>query len=141
VPVDALFRRVAALEAQGAIEGLSVSGGEPLQQRRPLLALLRRVRRETALSVVLFSGYAWAEIAAMDGAEALLACVDVLVAGRYDRSQRIDSPTDLRSSANQTLHLLSDRYTLDDLRAVPPAELIVTPQGEVLLSGTQPVTW
>jgi anaerobic ribonucleoside-triphosphate reductase activating protein len=141
VAVDELFRRVAALEAEGAIEGLSISGGEPLQQRGPLLALLRRVRRETALSVVVFSGYAWEEIEALGAIPALEACVDVLVAGRYDRSRPIDAPTDLRSSSNQTLHLLSRRYTRRDLQAVPPAEIIVTPQGQVLTSGTQPVTW
>ena len=40
--VDDLFRRILALG--DAIEGITVSGGEPLQQRRPLLALLQRVR-------------------------------------------------------------------------------------------------
>jgi anaerobic ribonucleoside-triphosphate reductase activating protein len=143
VPVEDLFRRVVALENKDAIEGITVSGGEPLQQRRPLLALLRRVREETSLSTLMFTGYTWDEIQRMSDAGALLACVDVLIAGRYDASQRIagGSENGLRSSANQTVHLLTDRYTLDDLRAVPPAEIIITAQGDVVASGVDPVRW
>jgi anaerobic ribonucleoside-triphosphate reductase activating protein len=122
-----------------AIEGVTISGGEPLQQRRPLLALLQRLRQETALSVLLFSGYAWGEIQRMPEASALLANLDVLIAGRYRADRRL--ARDLRGSANKSVHLLSDRYTLDDLRQVPPAEVIITPDGQVVMSGIDPLRW
>jgi anaerobic ribonucleoside-triphosphate reductase activating protein len=143
VLVEDLFRRIVALEDTSAIEGITVSGGEPLQQRRPLLALLRRVREETSLSTLMFTGYAWDEVQHMPDAEALLACVDVLIAGRYDASQHIagGGENGLRSSANQTVHLLTGRYTPDDLRAVPPAEIIITAQGDIVTSGVDPVRW
>ena len=137
VPVDDLFRRIVALE--GLVEGITVSGGEPLQQLPPLLALLRRVRRETALSVLLFTGYTWEEVQPMPDARLLLACVDILVVGRYDASKRL--ACDLRGSANQTVHLLTDRHTMDDLRPVPPAEIIVAEGGEVTVSGIDPLVW
>jgi anaerobic ribonucleoside-triphosphate reductase activating protein len=137
IAVDDLFQRVAALGS--TIEGLTVSGGEPLQQPRPLTALLRRVREETDLSVVVFTGYCWKEVRRMAEAEALLACVDVLIAGRYDQSRRL--ARDLRGSANKTVHLLSDRYTMSDLHYVAPAEVIIGPDGEVVLSGVDPVEW
>jgi anaerobic ribonucleoside-triphosphate reductase activating protein len=137
VHVEALFGRMAALGE--AIEGITVSGGEPLQQPRPLLALLQRVRRETSLSVLLFTGYTWAEIQPMPDAAALLACVDVLIAGRYDASQRL--ARSLRGSANQTVHLLTDRYTMDDLQSVPSGEVIITAEGEVVVSGVDPIRW
>ncbi|WP_296895931.1 4Fe-4S cluster-binding domain-containing protein, partial [Thiohalocapsa sp.] len=114
-------------------------GGEPLEQARPLLALLRRIKAKSALSVVLFTGYSWAEIQRMPVAREALTYVDVLIAGRYDASQSVREP--LRSSANQTLHRLTDRYTEADLQAVPPAEIILTTDGETLLSGTDPVKW
>ncbi len=141
VRVDELVERIAALDREQAIEGLSISGGEPLQQLDALLALLQRVREETTLSVVVFTGYAREEIAGMDGADELLACVDVLVAGRYDASRPVVAPSDLRGSENQTVDLLSGRYTLDDLRMVPPAEIIITSQGEVWVSGVDTVEW
>src|SRR2546428_1687447 len=134
IAVDDLFRRIEALGA--AIEGITISGGEPLQQLRPLIALLRRVREETDLSVLVFTGYAWDEIRRMPESDALLARVDALIAGRYDHTQRL--ARDLRGSANKTVYLLSDRYAMDDLRAVSPAEVIITAEGDLLISGVDP---
>ncbi len=141
VRVDDLADRIVALARAGGVEGVSVSGGEPLQQRGALLALLHRVRRETALSVVLFTGYTRAEIEGMAEADELLDSVDVLVAGRYDVTRRIAAPLDLRGSANQSVELLTGRYTLEDLRRVPPAEVIITPQGEAVVSGVDGINW
>lgn len=134
---DDLFGRIVALG--DAIEGITVSGGEPLQQRSPLLALLQRIRRETALSVILFTGYTWEKVQQMPDAEALLACVDILIAGRYDASQHL--ARDLCGSANQTVHLFTDRYTISDLQSVPSAEVFITAEGEVMVSGIDPVRW
>jgi anaerobic ribonucleoside-triphosphate reductase activating protein len=137
IAVDDLFQRIAALKE--TIEGVTISGGEPLQQSRPLVALLRRVREETDLSVLVFTGYTWDEIGRMPEADSLLACVDALVAGRYDQTQRL--ARDLRGSANKTVHFLSERYTMDDLQAVLPAEVLITAEGEVVISGIDPVKW
>jgi anaerobic ribonucleoside-triphosphate reductase activating protein len=137
VPVHELFERIAAL--MPAIEGITVSGGEPLQQRRPLLSLLRRVRAETALSVLLFTGYRWEELQRMPEADALIAVVDVLVAGRFDIRQRL--ARDLHGSANKSVHFLTPRYSASQLEAVPAAEVISSPGGEVFLSGIDPVQW
>jgi anaerobic ribonucleoside-triphosphate reductase activating protein len=137
IAVDDLFQRIVALKE--TIEGVTISGGEPLQQLRPLVALLRRVREETDLSVLVFTGYTWDEIRRMPEADALLACVDALIAGRYDQTQHL--ARDLRGSANKTVHFLSERYTMDDLQAVLPAEVIITAEGEVVISGIDPVKW
>ena len=69
--------------------------------------------------------------------EALLACIDVLIAGRYDESQRVAHG--LMGSANKSVHFLTDRYTMNDFAAVPAAEVIITAEGEVMLSGIDPV--
>jgi anaerobic ribonucleoside-triphosphate reductase activating protein len=137
VPVHDLFQRL--VEFRTSIEGLTISGGEPLQQRRALLALLRRVRWETPLSVVLFTGYTWEEVQRMPEAEALLSCMDVLITGRYDASQHL--ARDLRGSANKTVHLLTDRYTMADVQAVPLAEIIIAETGDIMVSGIDPVRW
>lgn len=136
VPVAEVVGRIVALG--GSIQGLTISGGEPLQQLPALLALLRRLRAETSLSVILLTGYDWEEVQAMPGAGALLACVDVLLAGRYDPAQRL--ARDLRGSANKTVHWLTGRYGPADLLAVPAAELILTADGQLAASGIDPVT-
>ncbi len=135
LPVDTLLARL--VDLGDSIEGLTISGGEPLQQFGPLLALLQGVRRETHLTILLFSGFTWVEFQTMPRAAALLACLDGLIAGRYESSQHL--ARDLRGSANQTVHFFTPRYNLADLQSVPTAELIITPTGEVLASGLDPV--
>jgi anaerobic ribonucleoside-triphosphate reductase activating protein len=134
---DDLFRRIVALGDD--IEGLTVSGGEPLQQRPGLLGLLQRLRTETRLSVLVFTGFTWEEVRRLPEADVLLACVDVLIAGRYDASRHL--ARDLRGSANKTVHFLTGRYGPADLRDVPEAEVVITADGEVVASGIDPVRW
>ena len=127
------------LAEQGEIEGITISGGEPLQQRIALQGLLARIKRETSLSVVLFSGYSWNEIQKMPRIQILLNNVDILLAGRYDQSQRI--ATALTGSANKTIHFLSPRYSAQAFNTVPVAEVILTQKGEIHLTGINPVHW
>jgi anaerobic ribonucleoside-triphosphate reductase activating protein len=137
VGVDELFERIRAL--QGTIEGITVSGGEPFQQRPALLALLQRVRAETDLGVLVFTGYTWDEIQRFRETAALLQCIDVLIAGRYD--ERLRLARDLRGSANKTVHLLTPRYGLHDLQLTPVSEVIIEPDGTVVISGIDPLRW
>lgn len=134
--VEEVFGRVAAAQAAFGIEGITISGGEPLQQRPGLLALLGRVRAETGLSVIVLTGYTWQEIASMPQSAELLGRLDVVVAGRYNH--RLHLGVGLRGSANKTIHLLTDRYCLADLAAVPVAEAIIDRVGDVVLSGINP---
>ncbi len=134
VDVEELAGRVAAL---GNIEGVTVSGGEPLQQRPALLAFLRRLRERTRLSVLVFTGFSREEVRRLPEAEALLGCIDVLLAGRYDAARHLGRG--LIGSANKTAHFLTDRYGPADLEAVPPAEVVITADGEVVASGIDPL--
>jgi anaerobic ribonucleoside-triphosphate reductase activating protein len=137
ITVDDLSSRLATLA--DTVEGVTISGGEPLQQRPALLALLRRVRAETPLSVLVFTGYSWDEVHGFSEAEALLACIDVLIAGRYEAARHL--ARDLRGSANKTVHFLTERYSPPDLEAVPAAEVVITADGRIVVSGIDPVRW
>ena len=134
VSTGQLFKKIVKLG--DTIEGITVGGGEPLQQMQPLLTLLRRVRKETNLSVLLFTGYSWEEIGKMEGTPELLRYVDILIAGRYDRTKKVGR--NLLGSANQTLHFLSGRYTKKDLKMTPPSEVIITREGKVIMTGIDP---
>lgn len=135
--VAEIFRHIALQAAQ--IEGITVSGGEPLQQVDALLKLLQTVKRLTALSVILFTGYTWDEARRLPQSTALLAQVDVLLAGRYRAEQRVASG--LLGSSNKTVHFLTGRYGPGDLDRVPPAEVLIGPDGELRFSGIEPLHW
>ncbi len=123
----------------GSIDGLTISGGEPLQQLKPLTALLHKVRARTDLPTILFTGYTWQEVNQMPGVKKLFKLVDLILAGRYMVDQRAASH--LIGSRNKTVHFLSSAYQPDDLSAVPEAEVLIDPSGDILLSGIDPVTW
>jgi anaerobic ribonucleoside-triphosphate reductase activating protein len=127
------------LEQISGIEGISISGGEPLQQLIPLNELTRQVKDRSDLSILLFSGFTLEEIQRIPGTQTLLEHLDVLIAGRYIASKRLASG--LIGSSNKTVHFLTNRYTMADLTAVPGAEVILQPNGEVVLSGIDPVRW
>lgn len=135
--IDDLFTWLKTAEP---IAGITLTGGEPLEQLPAVLHLLRRIRIETAWSAILFTGFTLKEVQRLPQAAELLACVDVLIAGRFDPTRRLAQG--LRGSANKILHFLTDRYTPADLAAVPPAEVQIDVDGTISLTGIHPLrTW
>jgi anaerobic ribonucleoside-triphosphate reductase activating protein len=135
-PESAVADVIVQLRAARDIEGLSLSGGEPLQQPEAALALLEAARA-LGLSTLAFSGYTIDEIRAQPLGEAILAQLDVLIDGRYVAGDRL--ATGLRGSANQRIQLLTSRYTLADVEATPVAEIRIGKTGEVVLTGVNPL--
>lgn len=125
----------AQMKASGS-EGLSLSGGEPLQQAAASVALLDAARA-LGMSTLAFSGYSIDEIRALPDGPEVLARLDVLIDGRYVASERLASG--LRGSANQRVQLLTDRYTLADVEATPVAEIRIGKAGEIVLTGVDPL--
>jgi len=127
------------MRAGADIEGVTLSGGEPLQQFKGVLELVTRIRRQTSLSMIVFTGYQFEEVQRMPKSGLFLSHIDVLIAGRYDATQRLGHG--LLGSANKTLHFMTNRYGPDSLRAVPEAEVFVTSAGEVVTTGINPPDW
>jgi anaerobic ribonucleoside-triphosphate reductase activating protein len=122
-----------AIRTTAGIEGVTLSGGEPFEQAPALLALLERLRATTTLSLLVFSGYTRAEIEAQPLGPPILALIDVLIAGRFDRARPIGHG--LLASGNQRVWLLSDRYQAVDLARVPEAEVQLRSDGSLLWTG------
>lgn len=118
------------------LEGLSLSGGEPMQQPAAAVALLRAARG-LGLSTLMFSGYTIDEIRAIPEGPDVLGSLDVLIDGRYVSTQR--HAVGLRGSSNQRIHLLTDRYALAEVEATPVAEIRIGPTGELALTGVDPL--
>jgi anaerobic ribonucleoside-triphosphate reductase activating protein len=134
---DVLAELDRAIARGGApITGVSLSGGEPLQQPEAALALLRGARARS-LSTLAFSGYTIDEIEAQPLGPAVLAELDVLIDGRYRAGERLADG--LRGSANQRIHCLTDRHTLAEIEATPVAEVRIGADGVIVLTGVDPL--
>ncbi len=125
-----------AAELPDDVEGLTLSGGEPLQQADAAVALLE-LARARGLSTLAFSGYSIDEIRALPRGPDVLAQLDVLIDGRYVAGERL--ATGLRGSANQRIQLLTARYTLAEVEATPVAEIRIARDGQVVLTGVNPL--
>jgi anaerobic ribonucleoside-triphosphate reductase activating protein len=129
-----------AVGTYGAVEGITLLGGEPTDQAAALLPFLALVRG-LGLSVMLYSGHplAWFERPGNAAARALLNHADILVDGPF--LPRHAAPgLHWRGSTNQRILLLSDRYREAELAAGQAAAgvtLTVRAGGPATVSGLQ----
>jgi anaerobic ribonucleoside-triphosphate reductase activating protein len=97
------------VQNNAGIEGITLSGGEPLQQPIDALAeFLTLVKHGTDLSVLCYTGYLYEDISANGKYTAILPLIDVLIDGEYRQEE--DFGQRWRGSANQRFHFLTDRY-------------------------------
>jgi anaerobic ribonucleoside-triphosphate reductase activating protein len=94
------------------LEGLTVSGGEPFTQAEGLALLIRKVRQQRDVGVIVYTGYTLSHLhnkANNDkGIAELLRQTDLLIDGLY--VERYNTGEPLRGSSNQQLQQLTDRY-------------------------------
>lgn len=128
MPAEALAERVNGI---AGLRGVTISGGEPLEQPQALTALLQLL--DHRLDSVIFTGYTWREITADPLKSAAVKCADLIVAGRYSREQASDK-NPWAASSNQTVHALTGRILPEEYPACR-VEAQITPAGEVLLTG------
>src|ERR1039457_535024 len=122
--VETILAEVVNRHGQYSLDGVTFSGGEPMQQADDLAALLEGLRSALpTLSIGMFTGYSEEELetgryftrhgAERDQRRALLREIrrqpDFAGMGRADRVQPSEAP--MRTSANQALRLFSARHT------------------------------
>ena len=90
------------------VEGITILGGEPLDQFDEVYALCRKCKQKN-ISTMVFTGYELTEITSSKMAS-IKGVVDILITGRYIESLRtIDNQW--IGSTNQQIIFLSDRYS------------------------------
>ena len=127
VSVLSVVRRVEETGRSAALEGVTFSGGEPMQQAAAVAELMSEIRNAVpGASLGMFTGYTEDELAAgryvtrpRSSAEGrrdlwriVRAQLDFAVMGRYEHSEPSAEP--LRTSRNQRLVLFSARYQESD---------------------------
>ncbi|HPH96007.1 MAG TPA: 4Fe-4S single cluster domain-containing protein [Anaerolineaceae bacterium] len=120
--------------------GLTISGGEPMLQAEPLNMFLSLIRVNLPdASILLFSGFTRAEICADPQKESVARCCDVLITGRYQAEQRLAHS--LLGSANKEIHCLTSRHTPEEIAQTPVSEILIDSEGNITLTGIDPLKW
>ena len=84
------------------IEGLTILGGEPLENSIGLLQALKDIRKEIDKSIWLYSGFKYEVLANIGISREILKQVDVLVDGEFIEELK-DLTLDFRGSSNQRI--------------------------------------
>ncbi len=137
IKINTLLKHIKA-QAQ-TIEGLTISGGEPLQQFAAIHALCAGVKQQTELGIIVLTGYSYREARALPLFDSFTASIDLFIAGRFNQSQKIKSG--LRGSTNKTYHFFTDRYHRTQLEQTSASEVIIKSNGEIIITGIDPLTW
>jgi len=145
--VQDVAEQVAAAHRTRVIDGVTFSGGEPMQQALDLLDLIRLLKRtRPELSIGMYSGYTehelesgrfWTHLGIAQGArrriwEDIKQDLDFAVLGRFVAARPSTLP--LRTSANQVLRLLGDRYREEQFKPLE-FEVHIEAQGLVQITG------
>jgi anaerobic ribonucleoside-triphosphate reductase activating protein len=145
-----MLARQVITEAADGTEGLTISGGEPMEQAGELVSFIEIVHHyRPEWSIGIFSGYSHYELTLgsyrltqFGGQEvsdewkriywsALRSRLDFAVLGRYDRTRPCSDG--LISSHNQTLELFTDHYRREDFQRL--MEVSVSDNGLTTITG------
>ena len=148
ITVDAVVQEVLRAHQEHTLEGITFSGGEPMQQADSLLGLMHSLRRQAPeLSFGMFSGYAehelakgqywvWGDSSSEQHRQRLWQqirdCLDYAVLGRFNQAHPGITP--FRTSRNQVLRLFTDSYTPADF-SEQLTEVSINEGGRVEVTG------
>jgi|SRR5271157_742039 len=110
VDADEFAMLIETMAISYGCEGITMTGGEPFEQAEALSCLIRKVKEDGDLSIVIFTGYELGELESSGNAaiKFILENIDLLIAGRYNQDNK--SIRTWNSNADKTFHFLSDRY-------------------------------
>jgi anaerobic ribonucleoside-triphosphate reductase activating protein len=128
------------LLSRPGIDGLTLSGGEPMAQAAGLAEAVRLARETCDLTVICYTGYRLRALTsgrqASPGVAALLGQVDVLIDGPY--VARLDDGLGIRGSSNQRVHHLTDRLRRYPFETAPRAAELRIGMTDAFLVGVPP---
>ena len=142
-----VVEQVAAAHQTQFVEGVTFSGGEPMQQALDLLEVIRLLKRtRPEISIGMYSGYTERELdsgafwtrngIAQEARRRVWADIkqelDFAVLGRFVAARPSKFP--MRTSANQVLRLFSDRYREEHFKPLE-FEVHIEAQGLTQITG------
>jgi len=114
------------------IEGITLLGGEPLDQFQETFELLTACKKLN-LTTMVFTGYEMNEIHEKNMSSLLEVC-DILITGRYVEALRTTHHQWI-GSTNQEIHFLTDRYKDYAIRNANYVEVSIDEMGKIQILG------
>ena len=115
------------------VDGITISGGDPLEQEYELLELLFLLKEiKLPKGIILFTGFSRNEIRENPIREKCLEYVDVLIDGRYEKNLKVDFS--LRGSLNQEFYFFSNKISSDELSFDQEIEISCL-EGDIMMTG------
>jgi len=110
IDVRKLFAIIYKCNEDNKLEGITISGGEPFIQPKPLYYLCKWLKEYTSLGIIVFTGYKYDDLVNRDQStiNKILKNIDLIIAGPYKKDLNINKG--LRGSSNQTFNYLTERY-------------------------------
>lgn len=92
------------IKSNGLLSGVTFSGGEPMCQPKAFLELAKRIKAETNLNIICYSGYTIEELQSLNNQDInqLLDICDWLIDGRFEEQLK-DLTLPFRGSSNQRI--------------------------------------
>ena len=112
---DDIFEKI---QEKHLLKGVTFSGGEPFCQVKPLLDLARRIRKETNLDIVCYTGFTFEQLLQRNDkdTEELISLCEFIVDGRFELDKR-DLTLLYRGSSNQ--RLLDGKKSIEARKPIP----------------------
>ncbi|MFP4472044.1 MAG: 4Fe-4S single cluster domain-containing protein [Bacteroidales bacterium] len=90
----------------GSYDGITVTGGEPFDQYRQLVAFCTFIKQQTQMSVFVYSGHTLDRLLIKFPDRLFTGCIDYLMDGPFVRNLPSDDP--LKGSSNQQLYKVGE---------------------------------
>ncbi|MCC5452925.1 radical SAM protein [Rheinheimera sp. UJ51] len=116
------------------IKGITILGGEPLHQESNLLWLLKKIRRQTNLTIFVFTGFEEQELQSQGLLGQLLEVCDMLAVGRYISSQR-NTQQQWIGSNNQCILYSANSREKQKQQSVNEVEICINKDSSVRMLG------
>ena len=115
------------------VDGITISGGDPLEQENELLELLFLLKEiKLPKGIILFTGFSRNEIRENPIREKCLSYIDVLIDGRY--IDELKTENSLRGSSNQEFYFFSNKISSDELFFDQEIEISCL-EGDIMMTG------